>query len=125
MLDQDRDAVRKKFLQLFAELGTISAAADGAGVHRTTHYLWLEKVDGYAEAFEQAKARFHDRLEQELFRRAQDPAHKGDTALIFALKGNLPDRYGDKHQVEFANKDDRPFEISFGMPRPGDDDDKE
>ena len=43
---------KKKFLEGYLLLGTITAGAEFAGVHRNTVYLWLEKSQEFASEFE-------------------------------------------------------------------------
>jgi len=102
---------RKAFLAAFAEVGTITRAAEIAKVTRQAHYLWMKDPE-YAEAFAQAEQQACDRLEQEARRRAvegvEEPVfHRGkqcgvvrkysDTLLIFLLKGAMPEKYKDRH----------------------------
>lgn len=110
-----RHVKKRAFLAAYAVTGNIASAAQAAGVHRTTHYDWLESDERYAVAFGQAHEVALDLLEQEARRRAvvgvREPyVHGGkvvtdsngeplirttysDTLLIFLLNGGRPDKY--------------------------------
>src|SRR5579871_69571 len=60
------------FLTAVAIHGTITKAALEAGIHRSTHYLWLEKDEVYAQAFKDAEGMFADYVREEVRRRAID-----------------------------------------------------
>jgi hypothetical protein len=107
---------KRAFLAAFALFGTISRASEAAEISRANHYNWLKDDDGeiYAKAFEDAKQRACDALEQEARRRAMEGVEKpivrngfvvdtyteySDTLLIFLMKGAMPDKYKDRiHQ---------------------------
>lgn len=113
-LQEQQTAINKaKFIEAFAGVGNVSAAAKLAGVGRRTHYQWLKDDAAYAEAFADAVDEAADRLEVEARRRAvngivEPVFHKGvqvgtikkysDTLLIFLLKGARPDKYAERHQ---------------------------
>lgn len=83
---------RAKFLRAYASCGTITHAAEAAGVHRATHYEWLDDP-GYAVAFDQANAEAVERLEAEARRRAVDGCrrykfHQGLPVLIHCDKSD-------------------------------------
>jgi hypothetical protein len=69
-----RPRARKKvaFLDAVAMHGTVQAAAAGAGVHRATHYRWLDNDPEYAAAFEEARETFRDQVRNEVKRRGID-----------------------------------------------------
>jgi hypothetical protein len=56
---------KRAFLAAYAEVGTITRAAEIAGVERKSHYLWMAKDPAYVEAFAAAGEQAGDRLEQE------------------------------------------------------------
>lgn len=103
---------RAAFLAAYRETGTVKAAAKAAGIDRRTHYRWLEDP-AYAESFEDARQEAGEALEDEARRRAiqgvEEPVfYQGevvgfrrrysDTMLIFLMKGNLPEKYGERVQ---------------------------
>lgn len=105
----DRDKL-DAFLSAFSELGTVRAAAEVAGIDRSTHYRWLEDPE-YAEQFARAQEEAGESLEAEARRRAvtgwdKPVYHQGqqvgarrrysDTLLIFLMKGAMPTKYVDR-----------------------------
>ena len=123
---------REKFLTAYAELGTISHAAARTGISRMTVYRWLED-ESFKSAFEGAKKEVVDKLEREAIRRATEGVDKpvyykgelvdtireySDTLLIFLLKGQKPDIYGDKVRQEVTGKDGEAVKVVFSIPRP-------
>lgn len=108
---QTGQAKRTIFLEAFAQLGTISHAAEVAGINRSTHYLWMEQDPDYRAAYREAEQKAIEALEREARRRAiegvEEPVyHQGrvvggvqkysDTLLIFLLKGARPDKYRER-----------------------------
>ena len=100
-----------KFLDAFAGVGNVSAAAKLAGVGRRSHYDWVRGDAAYATAFGEAVDEAADRLETEARRRAvtgtsESVYYKGatcgtlrkysDTLLIFLLKGARPEKYSER-----------------------------
>ena len=67
-----RQAKKGAFLEAFARVGTITHAAEIAGIERDTHYGWLERDPAYALLYEQAEGKAADTLEREARRRAVD-----------------------------------------------------
>ncbi|BEU87834.1 hypothetical protein TAMA11512_12980 [Selenomonas sp. TAMA-11512] len=109
-----KNKMQNKFLNFFAQLGTIARAADAMGIARQTHYDWM-KDDVYKIAFLEAKEQAKDLIEEEAYRRAvlgddRDIFYKGekvgtvksysDTILALLLKGNFPDKYKERQEVE-------------------------
>lgn len=92
---------KKKFLEGYVATGTISGGALFAGVHRHTVYQWQENSETFKADFEAVKDEVADKLEQEAIRRALTTS---DTMLIFLLKGQRPEKYGDKTQHEVTVK---------------------
>lgn len=110
---------KKLFLEKFGELGIVSAAAEAAGVGRTTVYDWQERDEQFVLAFRQAEIRATEVLETEARRRAVEGVAKqrrvydnrgnlideysettySDTLLIFMLKARAPEKYRDRHDI--------------------------
>ncbi len=65
-----RGAKKRAFLRAYCEVGTITGAAQLAGIHRHTHGNWKRDDPAYAEAFEEAKEIYTEMLEAEVDRRA-------------------------------------------------------
>lgn len=115
------DVVRPKrqraFLEAYARCGVITEAADMANICREQHYNWLADPE-YKAKFEQAQAKAADSLESELFRRVREGVEEtvteddgkqrvtrkfSDTLLIFALKGQKPERYKEQWKGELQH----------------------
>lgn len=96
------NAKKNKFLNAFAKIGSVKAAAADAGIDRTTHYTWLDD-ESYKRAYERARQIAADALEEEARRRAvegyigKDGVREySDKLLIALLKANFPDRYKER-----------------------------
>jgi hypothetical protein len=60
----------RAFLAAIRVVPSITFAAKAAGIHRRSHYFWLEKWPGYKAAFETARLQGIDALEDEVTERA-------------------------------------------------------
>jgi len=115
-LKQLKNLNQRAFLLHYYNLGMISKAAQQAGIHRRTHYTWLEQDPEYAAIFTRMREEVTDLLEEEAWRRAregvtEDVFYRGekvgeitrysDTLLIFLLKGANPRKYAEfsKHEI--------------------------
>lgn len=67
---------KRAFLAAYAECGTVTRAAEIAGIERNTHYVWLKDDPDYAKACEAAYEQAAERLEQEARRRAVEGVEK-------------------------------------------------
>ena len=119
---------KRTFLAAFAECGTVTHAAEIAGITRRMVQYWKKDDPEFAEAFRIAEEKAADRLEQEARRRAiegvSEPVyHKGevvgtiqkysDTLLIFLLKGARPEKYRERVTQEITGKGGGPIEASI------------
>ena len=119
---------KRAFLAAFAECGTVTHAAEIAGISRRMVQYWKKDDPEFAEAFRVAEEKAADRLEQEARRRAiegvSEPVfHKGevvgtvqkysDTLLIFLLKGARPEKYRERVTQEITGKGGGPIEASI------------
>ncbi len=109
---------RGVFLDNLAEGATVRAAAQQAGVARSTVYAHRAADAEFAEAWDDAYEAGNDQLEDEAHRRAvegvDEPVfHRGeivghvtkysDQLLMFLLRGRRPDRYGtSRSRVEVS-----------------------
>lgn len=124
-----RHAKKRAFLAAYCVTGNLSASAQAAGCHRTSHYDWMESDEAYRAAFEAAHEVALDLLEQEARRRAvvgvaepyvhggkvvMDPEHPdqplikrtySDTLLMFLLNGGRPDKFRNRYNVEHSGPD--------------------
>lgn len=99
------DANKKKMLEeLKKSLGIISTACDKAGIHRSTHYDWLEKDPEYAKEVEHIDERTGDFVEGSLLKKI----NSGDTtAIIFYAKTRLKGRgYIERKELTGADGKD-------------------
>ncbi len=114
MADTIRHHKKRAFLAAYARCGTVTQAATLADVHRSAHYEWLKEDEAYVEAFAAAKEEAGEWLEAEARRRAflgilKAVHYKGervdyvreysDTLLIFLLKGAMPAKYRERHEI--------------------------
>lgn len=108
---------KRAFIAAYAECGTITKAAEVAGIARQTHYDWLKADSEYVKACDAAYEQAGERLEQEARRRAVEGVKKpvfyqgkecgvvneySDTLLIFLLKGAKPEKYKERISNEVS-----------------------
>jgi len=88
-------ARRRIFLKKFAAVGLLTPSADAAGVSLKTVNEWFTHVPRFREAFDEAKLRFNDRLEEAIVNRINgvDPRNN-DVLLRFKIQGEIPEKYG-------------------------------
>ncbi len=115
-----RHPKKRAFLAGYATTGSVTAAAELAGIDRTTHYMWLtrDRSGNYAAAFAHALEEACDSLEAEARRRGLKGVERGvwhngekvgtervfsDVLLIFLLKGNNPAKFRDRFDVRNTN----------------------
>lgn len=107
----ETNAKKASFLAAYAECGVIRLAAKSSEASARSHYRWMADDRDYVTAFEEAQRKSCKALEEEARRRAVDgwdePVYQNgkkvgtrrrysDTLLIFLMKGNQPDKFGDK-----------------------------
>lgn len=101
----DTHQKQRVFLLALAKLGTVTHAAQAAGITRDTAYQWRHRSRTFQSEFANALEAYADHLERLLYQRAEDAeATQSVTALIFALKGARPDKYKDRATVEHAGR---------------------
>lgn len=113
------DPKKRKFILTLSILGNRTRAAQACGVSAMVPWMWRKQDDDghFAKAYEKAMKIAAELHEDEMYRRASEgviePVFQGgklvgsirkysDTLLIFALKGAMPDKYGDKTKVEHS-----------------------
>lgn len=83
-------AGKRAFLKAFSETGNVKRSCYSAGIHRRTHYAWLENDPVYASAFKDAVEDAGDTLELLAVRQAKS----GSTDMTkFLLQGLRPEKY--------------------------------
>ncbi len=96
VFDEIRHDKKRAFLIAYSETGSVTKSAEAAGIVRTHHYHWLKTDTQYKDALSLADHLFSEALESH----ARSLALKGDTTMtIFLLKGQMPEKYGDKSRV--------------------------
>ena len=118
---------KKAFLEHFPRECTVTHAAALTGIAKKTVYEWLKQDPDFAAAFELAKEAVGDKLEKEAIRRACEGINKpvyyqgqkvdtikeySDTLLIFLLKGQKPEKFGDKITQEISGPGGAPIQFS-------------
>lgn len=118
---------RQRFLRLLAELGTVTAAAAGAGISRDTAYRWKAEEPEFAAAWADAEEQAADDMEAEARRRAMagvnEPVYQGgkkvgavrrfsDTLLIFLLKGARPEKFRERVSAEHSGPGGGPIPVA-------------
>jgi AcrR family transcriptional regulator len=82
-----RDNQKKRFLETLAEQGTVSCAAQAAGVSRMTAYRWRDSDREFAALWDEAMEVAIDAVESALYQKARS----GETIpMIFYLKAHRP-----------------------------------
>lgn len=102
---------KRRFLECFAQTGSVNRASQHAGVSRRTHLKW-KKEKTFAAAHEEALSVAVDLMESEARRRGVEgtlePVYYAgkavgairrysDTMLIFMLKAARPEKYRDNY----------------------------
>jgi hypothetical protein len=125
---------KRAFLAAYADVGTITHAAQAAGIYRGTVYEWCESDPVFADAWEEAKEAFADLLEREARRRAVDGVeeyvlHHGkvlrdpetgaylkrrtysDRLMELMLRAKRPAEYRDRTSTELSGPDGAPLSV--------------
>jgi transposase-like protein len=90
------DTKKKRFIETLATQGTVSHAAQAAGVSRNTAYRWRRDDFDFASLWDEAHENAVDAVESVLYRKAL----KGDTiCMIFYLKAHRP-IYRDRLNID-------------------------
>lgn len=112
------DPKKRKFILALSILGNKTRAARAVGVSPMVPWMWRKQEDkNFNDAYERAMRIAAELHEDEMYRRASEgvlePVFQGgrlvgsirkysDTLLIFALKGAMPEKYGDKTKIEHS-----------------------
>src|SRR5690606_13098827 len=106
--EKTTNQLKKAMLEaLRVSFGIIARAAEQVGIHRTTHYTWLESDPEYKAAVADLKEYKKDFVESKLMKLIND----GDTAAtIFAAKTLCKDR-GYVERQELTGADGQPVQI--------------
>lgn len=85
-----------RFLQLLRHSCSVTTAALGAGVNRTTVYRHRDTLPDFAAAWNDEKEAAIEILEAEAWNRARK---KSDVLIMFLLKANRPEKYRERYDV--------------------------
>lgn len=98
--EQERTKTAKvKFLEHYAKWGVISRAAKEAGVTRQAYYKWIAEEPNFEEECKEARQEYLEGLEARL----KELVDEGNvTAILAALKAELPEKYGDRTKIQFV-----------------------
>ena len=83
---------KRVFLKKLGKVGTTTGGCETAGISLKTLNGWLEEDGRFAEAFEEAKLRFSDHIEEEIVHRIEEGKNGG--LLQFKAQAELPEKYG-------------------------------
>jgi phage terminase small subunit len=90
-----RDTKKKRFIETLAAQGTVSHAAQAAGVSRNTAYRWREDDLQFASLWHEAHEKAVDAVESSLHQKAVSDA----ICMIFYLKAHRP-IYRDRLNID-------------------------
>ena len=89
--------------------GIVSIAAEKAGIHRSTHYTWLEEDPDYEKDSNEALERAKDFVESKIYQAIQDGK---ESVLIHYAKTKMRDRgYGEK--ISISGDPDAPLHLNL------------
>ena len=91
-----RDTKKKRFIETLAAQGTVSHAAQAAGVSRNTAYRWRQEDQEFARLWDEAHENAVDVVESVLY---QSALSGNIVAMIFYLKAHRP-IYRDKLNID-------------------------
>lgn len=91
---------RQRVLKALAKGGSLTLAAQAAGMSRNALHMWKTEDEDFAQQIADAIEQGTDRLEDVAIERAT--SGNSDTMLIFTLKGRRREKWGDKQQVEHS-----------------------
>lgn len=92
---EDRD----RFLEAFAQLGTVVAACAATNIGRRTVYTWRDDDPDFAARWREAEEDATQNLEAEAVRRATSGS---DVLLIFLLKARRPAVYRERRDLDLT-----------------------
>lgn len=118
------DVLKKRFLEAYSLIGSITKTCDLLGMVRRTFYYWKRDDKEFAEAFEFADQMALGMLEDEAVLRAaygvDKPVYQGgklvgyvkeysDSLLVVLLKARAPHKYKERFAGELTGADGKPL----------------
>lgn len=115
-----RHPKKRAFLSAYVQFGTVTDAAESAGIARCRHYEWRAEDSDYARAWLDAEDRYAEKLEREADRRAVEGVEEpltyqgevfgkvrkySDNLLMFRLKALKPDKYRERREDRLTGPD--------------------
>ena len=96
-------------MTLYAELGSIRAAAKEMGINRKTVNRWIKgDVQGFKERFEESKYDFREMLQDLAVNRVKEQSPKDNPVLLIAL---LNAHWAEKYRPQVTSVDDTAKEV--------------
>ena len=106
---EDVKARQDFFMTLYAELGSIRAAAKEMGINRKTVNRWIKgDVQGFKERFEESKYDFREMLQDLAVNRVKEQSPKDNPVLLIAL---LNAHWAEKYRPQVTSVDDTAKEV--------------
>lgn len=105
---KSRDVRKLAFLEDYAKYGLVSHSCDAVGISRYRYEEWLQTDPRFVNDFMFARSRCIDEVEQELHKRAMisNVRERDTNALMFWLKHNYKEKYGDERKVKIVANED-------------------
>lgn len=89
------------FFEKLAETCHVGEAAEAAGISKVTIYQHRKTDPEFAAAYDEARTRGFESLEDVVTLRAKE---KSDLLAIFLLKGAMPDKYRERRDVSVSGE---------------------
>ena len=106
---EDVKARQDFFMTLYAELGSIRAAAKEMGINRKTVNRWIKgDVQGFKERFEESKYDFREMLQDLAVNRVKEQSPRDNPVLLIAL---LNAHWAEKYRPQVTSVDDTAKEV--------------
>lgn len=98
-MNKQNPTLKKAMIEaLEKSLGVVTSACKEAGIHRSTHYQWMQDDNEYKQAVENLKDLSIDFAESQLFKQIKEG---NTTATIFYLKTQAKHRgYIERQEIE-------------------------
>lgn len=102
---------QRAFLDSFARLGVVDHACKATQISVQTAYRWRKRVEGFAEAFTEARQIAAWKLEQVARERATRLKGPSDKLLMFLLQANDPETFNPRHRHEIEHSGRSPVRV--------------